>query len=117
MREATAAVPQDNGSLAGEIGNTTAGREGAQRKTPSKHQRLVSLDIVRGLTMFVMVFVDEVGDAYPAINHSPWNNVTFADFVSHVLTELCRWPPLVWKSSLSCLTSLHRYNPCFRFPR
>jgi len=50
-------------------------------RSPSKHPRLASLDVVRGLTMAVMILVDEIGDAYPAVNHSPWNNVTLADFV------------------------------------
>lgn len=50
-------------------------------KSPSKHPRLVSLDVVRGLTMAVMIFVDEIGGAYPTFNHSPWNNITLADFV------------------------------------
>ena len=50
-------------------------------KSPSKHPRLISLDVVRGLTIAVMVLVDEIGAAYPSVNHSPWNNITFADFV------------------------------------
>ena len=50
-------------------------------KGPSKHPRLVSLDMVRGLTIAVMILVDEIGDVYPSVNHSPWNNITFADFV------------------------------------
>ena len=28
-----------------------------------------------------MIFVDEIGGAFPHINHSPWDNVTLADFV------------------------------------
>ena len=28
-----------------------------------------------------MILVDDVGGLVPAINHSPWNNVTIADFV------------------------------------
>ena len=50
-------------------------------KTPSKHKRLQSLDIVRGFTIALMIFVDDVGAAYPHLNHSPWNNITLADFV------------------------------------
>ena len=49
--------------------------------TPSKHRRLESLDIQRGLTMALMILVDEIGDAYPAVNHSPWNGITLADVV------------------------------------
>jgi len=52
-----------------------------KRRTPSSHARLASLDVVRGLTIAVMIFVDDVGGAYPRLNHSPWDNVTLADFV------------------------------------
>ena len=50
-------------------------------KTPSKHARLVCLDIQRGLTMALMIFADEIGVAYPHFNHSPWDNITLADTV------------------------------------
>merc|ERR1711871_1870414 len=53
----------------------------AKMATPSKHERLVSLDMQRGLTIGLMVFADEIGDAYPHLNHSPWNTTTFADYV------------------------------------
>ena len=55
--------------------------ENSPPTTPSKHPRLLSLDVVRGITIAVMVLVDEIGAAYPHVNHSPWNNITFADFV------------------------------------
>ncbi|MED6206373.1 hypothetical protein PIB30_026078 [Stylosanthes scabra] len=45
------------------------------------NERLVSLDIFRGLTVTLMVFVDHAGRLFPGINHSPWNGVTLADFV------------------------------------
>ena len=51
------------------------------KPSPSKHVRLHSLDVVRGITIAVMILVDEIGAAYPVVNHSPWNNITFADFV------------------------------------
>ena len=53
----------------------------AHTKSPSKHPRLVSLDVVRGITIAVMILVDEIGAAYPSVNHSPWNNITVAAFV------------------------------------
>ena len=53
----------------------------APAPSPSKHARLVSLDIVRGFTIALMIFVDEVGDVYATLNHSPWNNTTLADYV------------------------------------
>ncbi|XP_042397110.1 heparan-alpha-glucosaminide N-acetyltransferase-like [Zingiber officinale] len=43
--------------------------------------RLVSLDVFRGLTVALMIFVDNAGSYFPAINHSPWDGVTLADFV------------------------------------
>jgi len=90
-------------------------------KQPSKHERLVSLDMQRGtcelllhsasrpasrphhvlffcrpfhvvaffnftlftagLTIGLMVFADEIGGAFPHLNHSPWDTTTFADYV------------------------------------
>ncbi|XP_022739793.1 heparan-alpha-glucosaminide N-acetyltransferase [Durio zibethinus] len=44
-------------------------------------QRLVSLDVFRGLTVVLMILVDDVGGLLPAINHSPWNGLTLADYV------------------------------------
>ncbi len=43
--------------------------------------RQVSLDMVRGFTVAVMIFVDDLGDDWPPINHSPWNGITLADIV------------------------------------
>ncbi|PIN01550.1 Heparan-alpha-glucosaminide N-acetyltransferase [Handroanthus impetiginosus] len=43
--------------------------------------RLVSLDVFRGLTVALMILVDNAGGIFPAINHSPWNGLTLADFV------------------------------------
>lgn len=44
-------------------------------------QRLVGLDIFRGLTMAVMLIVDYNGDDIPSINHAPWDGIHLADFV------------------------------------
>ncbi|KAK9136751.1 hypothetical protein Sjap_007345 [Stephania japonica] len=50
--------------------------------SPTKSsQRLVSLDVFRGLTVAFMILVDDAGGAFPSINHSPWFGVTLADFV------------------------------------
>ncbi|KAL8143013.1 hypothetical protein V2J09_016045 [Rumex salicifolius] len=48
---------------------------------PSQNRRLVSLDVFRGLTIALMILVDDVGGAFPSLNHSPWFGVTIADFV------------------------------------
>ncbi|KAG8389541.1 hypothetical protein BUALT_Bualt02G0240000 [Buddleja alternifolia] len=44
-------------------------------------QRLVSLDVFRGLTVALMILVDDAGKAFPSINHAPWFGLTLADFV------------------------------------
>ncbi|KAL2329480.1 hypothetical protein Fmac_017061 [Flemingia macrophylla] len=58
------------------------------RSTSSRHQqpqnkpqRLVSLDVFRGLTVALMILVDDAGGLIPALNHSPWNGLTLADYV------------------------------------
>ncbi|KAH7678646.1 Heparan-alpha-glucosaminide N-acetyltransferase protein [Dioscorea alata] len=48
---------------------------------PDPIGRLVSLDVFRGLTVALMILVDDAGGAFPVINHSPWFGVTLADFV------------------------------------
>ncbi|MBA0781327.1 hypothetical protein Gotri_002260, partial [Gossypium trilobum] len=50
------------------------------RQQPPQH-RLISLDVFRGLTVVLMILVDDVGGILPAINHSPWNGLTLADYV------------------------------------
>ncbi|RXI02494.1 hypothetical protein DVH24_002572 [Malus domestica] len=52
---------------------------GTDASTPN--QRLASLDVFRGLTVALMILVDDAGGAFPSINHSPWLGVTLADFV------------------------------------
>ncbi|PQQ15096.1 heparan-alpha-glucosaminide N-acetyltransferase isoform X2 [Prunus yedoensis var. nudiflora] len=52
---------------------------GPDASTPS--QRLASLDVFRGLTVALMILVDDAGGAFPSINHSPWFGITLADFV------------------------------------
>ncbi|CAM0904787.1 unnamed protein product [Alopecurus aequalis] len=44
-------------------------------------QRLISLDVFRGFTVLLMIIVDDAGSFLPALNHSPWDGVTIADFV------------------------------------
>ncbi|KAI3962729.1 hypothetical protein MKW92_006467 [Papaver armeniacum] len=55
-----------------------------------KSRRLVSLDVFRGLTVALMVLVDDAGGIFPAINHSPWNGVTLADFVMPFFLAILR---------------------------
>ncbi|XP_008811061.2 heparan-alpha-glucosaminide N-acetyltransferase-like [Phoenix dactylifera] len=49
--------------------------------SPRRWHRLVSLDVFRGITVALMILVDDAGAFVPGINHSPWDGVTLADFV------------------------------------
>ncbi|KAG6386292.1 hypothetical protein SASPL_155187 [Salvia splendens] len=57
----------------------TASEEQPLRK--GKTKRVATLDAFRGLTIVLMILVDDAGGAYPWIDHSPWNGCTLADFV------------------------------------
>ncbi|VAI02824.1 unnamed protein product [Triticum turgidum subsp. durum] len=46
-----------------------------------KSTRVAALDAFRGLTIVLMVLVDDAGGAYQRMDHSPWNGCTLADFV------------------------------------
>ncbi|XP_058083170.1 uncharacterized protein LOC131231094 [Magnolia sinica] len=46
-----------------------------------KSKRIATLDAFRGLTIVLMILVDDAGSAYEKIDHSPWNGCTLADFV------------------------------------
>jgi heparan-alpha-glucosaminide N-acetyltransferase len=43
--------------------------------------RVASLDVFRGLCVFLMMVVDYAGSVFPIISHSPWNGIHLADFV------------------------------------
>ncbi|KAI3824835.1 hypothetical protein L1987_06306 [Smallanthus sonchifolius] len=44
-------------------------------------RRIASLDVFRGLSIFLMVLVDYAGSSLPVIAHAPWNGLHLADFV------------------------------------
>ncbi|KAL8166362.1 hypothetical protein V2J09_007861 [Rumex salicifolius] len=46
-----------------------------------KRKRLDSLDVFRGLTVVLMILVDDAGGEWPVIAHAPWNGCNLADFV------------------------------------
>eukprot|EP00249_Psilotum_nudum_P012871 c24017_g1_i1 orf=428-1726(-) len=48
---------------------------------PEPKERLSSLDVFRGFTIAAMIVVDCGGGLWSPLDHSPWNGVTFADFV------------------------------------
>ncbi|KAK6159872.1 hypothetical protein DH2020_003253 [Rehmannia glutinosa] len=47
----------------------------------SRAKRVASLDIFRGLTVALMILVDDAGGEWPVIAHAPWNGCNLADFV------------------------------------
>ncbi|KAI4374356.1 hypothetical protein MLD38_012362 [Melastoma candidum] len=69
--EITAAQPQ--------TASLSSTHDADERK--GQGRRLSSLDVFRGLTVALMILVDDAGGAFPSINHSPWFGVTLADFV------------------------------------
>jgi predicted acyltransferase len=51
---------------------------------PAKTQRLLSLDVLRGMAVAAMVLVNNPGDwnhIYPILEHSPWNGCTPTDLI------------------------------------
>lgn len=57
---------------------------GDESQPPQKEgtqKRVDSLDIFRGLTVALMILVDDAGGEWPMINHAPWNGCNLADFV------------------------------------
>ncbi|XP_050276002.1 uncharacterized protein LOC126718021 isoform X2 [Quercus robur] len=77
-----------------------------QHQPPPKpqSQRLVSLDVFRGLTVALMILVDNAGGVLPAINHSPWNGVTLADFVMPFFLFIVGVSLALTYKKLSCST-------------
>lgn len=66
-------------------------------------QRLVSIDLLRGLTVMLMIFVNNgAGDSiFPILKHSKWNGITLADFV---------FPSFLFIMGMSTYLSLRKYN-------
>ncbi|ANM70716.1 heparan-alpha-glucosaminide N-acetyltransferase-like protein (DUF1624) [Arabidopsis thaliana] len=52
-----------------------------RRSLAGNRPRLASLDIFRGLTVALMILVDDAGGDWPMIAHAPWNGCNLADFV------------------------------------
>ncbi|THU49293.1 hypothetical protein C4D60_Mb06t08030 [Musa balbisiana] len=67
--------------VAGEGGNGGKEEGRAAMDVSSRSRRVAALDAFRGLTIVMMILVDDAGGAYEKIDHSPWNGCTLADFV------------------------------------
>ncbi|KAJ6928688.1 hypothetical protein NC652_012730 [Populus alba x Populus x berolinensis] len=48
---------------------------------PDPERRLASLDIFRGLTVALMILVDDAGGEWPKMGHAPWHGSHLGDFV------------------------------------
>jgi heparan-alpha-glucosaminide N-acetyltransferase len=49
--------------------------------TPQSSDRLASLDLFRGITIWFMCLVNHAGGSYEILEHALWNGLTIADFV------------------------------------
>ncbi|KAL8544946.1 hypothetical protein ACS0TY_005230 [Phlomoides rotata] len=65
----------------GETENSKSRSVPPPQNSKDPKQRLESLDVFRGLTVALMILVDDAGKTFPSINHAPWFGVTLADFV------------------------------------
>ncbi|BES87903.1 Heparanalpha-glucosaminide N-acetyltransferase [Nesidiocoris tenuis] len=59
--------------------------------------RTASLDVFRGITVALMIFVNNGGGGYSIFHHSPWNGLTFADVV---------FPWFAWIMGVSLVLSI-----------
>jgi predicted acyltransferase len=58
--------------------------EHALNRPPHSNQRLLSLDVLRGMTVALMILVNNAGDgavSYAQLRHSVWNGCTLTDIV------------------------------------
>lgn len=70
------------------------------KKTPS---RLVSIDLLRGMTVMLMIFVNNgAGDSiFPTLQHSRWDGLTLAD---------CVFPSFLFIMGMSTYLSLRKFG-------
>lgn len=50
-------------------------------QTEQEHRRIKSLDVFRGFSIVLMIFVNYGGGEYRIFRHSPWNGITIADVI------------------------------------
>ncbi|KAK8939029.1 hypothetical protein KSP39_PZI011372 [Platanthera zijinensis] len=73
--------PRSSGGCAAPDTQKTIRDGGFSPADAARPPRLASLDVFRGITVALMILVDDAGGFCSAINHSPWNGITVADFV------------------------------------
>ncbi|KAI3445363.1 hypothetical protein Pfo_002028 [Paulownia fortunei] len=62
-------------------GSTTEGGRQPAAAWCTRPKHVASLDIFGGLTVALMILVDDAGGEWPVIAHAPWNGCNLADFV------------------------------------
>src|SRR5271170_517615 len=70
-------------------------------QTISAPSRVLSIDVLRGLTIALMILVNDPGDwahTYTQLDHAPWNGFTLTDFV---------FPNFLFIVGASIIFSLH----------
>ena len=75
--------------------------------SPSQSKRNFSLDVVRGLAVFIMIIVDAppTSEIYPIWVHAPWEGLTIADFA---------FPGFVFSMGMSAAVSTSRRPAAFK---
>lgn len=64
--------------------SATAAVESLQERTTAKPQRVLSVDVLRGLTIALMILVNDPGDwnqVFHQLHHAEWNGWTLTDLV------------------------------------
>lgn len=70
--------------------------------TPTTPQRLLSIDLLRGLTVMLMIMVNAgIGDVFPCFAHAYWTGFTLAD---------CVMPSFLFIMGASTYLSLRKYG-------
>src|SRR5260370_14686849 len=65
--------------------------------TTTAPTRVLSIDVLRGLTIALMILVNDPGDwthTYTQLDHAPWNGFTLTDFVFPTFISLIRAPTI-----------------------
>src|SRR5271163_3599444 len=75
--------------------------QGTPSATATAPNRVLSIDVLRGLTIALMILVNDPGDwshTYTQLDHAPWNGFTLTDFV---------FPNFLFIVGASIIFSLH----------
>uniref|UniRef100_A0A6N2LDG1 Heparan-alpha-glucosaminide N-acetyltransferase catalytic domain-containing protein n=1 Tax=Salix viminalis TaxID=40686 RepID=A0A6N2LDG1_SALVM len=81
-------MPEIKADTASDHRLTIADVSDISAQKPDPKIRVASLDIFRGLTVALMILVDDAGGEWPKIGHAPWNGCNLADFVMPFLLLL-----------------------------